>query len=390
MIPLLRRLLVLLLLVVSPLAMAQEARPTSAHGAGEPPVGTGPVPRPALVEGELTTPRFRILYTAGSKGSAQVVADKLEAIRASFVTVLGRDWQGITEVRLGRDRDEYEALALPRSAPPKWAVALAYPEHNIILLNARSLFDPEGDMTLRHELVHVALGQLAKGWPTWFQEGLAQHLAGERIVVTHYAALFRALQQKNVLHFDDLTDHWPENSPAGLVEVAYAQSADFVAFLAARHGPEMMNALIDGMTRGEPFQMAFGKAFHTPLQVEEDAWRKELASRFSWLPLDTTAQIVWALAPVLCVAAFVARRRQKAARLEEMSVEEAAEDAAEEAALRVLAAEAARQGLPPLQPEELIPEWAEQPPPPPEDSRDFLENDGEHGPHSPPSKPTLH
>jgi hypothetical protein len=230
-------------------------------------------------------------------------------------------------------------------------------------------------------LAHVALGQFAKSWPRWFQEGLAQHLAGERIVLTHYAALFRAVTQQKVLHFEDLSEGWPD-MPAD-VEVAYAQSADFVAYLAGHHGPGAMNALIEGVARGEPFEMAFGKAFHSSLGVEEGNWRKGLSTRFGWLPLTTSMQLVWLLAPALCVVAYVRRRRQQAERLEAMS----AEEAAEEAALRVLAAEAAQQGLPPPDAED-FPEWAEQPPPPPEEAREFSEDEGEH--ESPPSKPTLH
>jgi hypothetical protein len=375
-----RLLLLLSLFLAAPLAAAQEVAP-STHGRGEP--AMLPTSRPALVEDELLTPRFRILYTHGSKGSALALAERIESVRDSFVRVLGRDWQGRTEIRIGRDRQEYEALALPGGAPPKWAVALAYPAHNIILLDARSLLEPEGAITLRHELAHVALGQFARDWPRWFQEGLAQHLAGERIVLTHYAALFRAVTQQKILHFEDLAEGWPE-MPAD-VEVAYAQSADFVAYLAGQHGPGAMNQLIEGVAQGEPFEMAFGKAFRSSLDVEETHWRSGLSTRFGWLPLTTSMQLVWLVAPALCVVAYARRRRQQAARLAEMSAEEAAEDAA----LRVLAAEAeAQQGLPPPPPADVVPEWVEPPPPPPEEPREFLEEDSDHGPRPP--KPTLH
>jgi hypothetical protein len=281
---------------------------------------------------------------------------------------------------MGMGREEYEALALPGGAPPKWAVALAYPSHGIILLNALSLTEPDGPITLRHELAHVALGQFSPVWPRWFQEGLAQHLTGERINVTHYAALFRAVRQpkEKQLHFEDLSTGWPD-IPSD-VEIAYAQSADFVAWLAGKHGPGAMNHLLELVSQGERFEMAFGKAFHSSLSVEEATWRDGLATRFGWLPLTTSMQLVWLLAPALCVVAYVRRRRQQAARLEAMSAEEAAEDAA----LRLLAAEAEQRGLPPPPPE--VPEWAE--PPPPEEPREFVEDDGEHGPRPP--KPTLH
>jgi hypothetical protein len=371
-----RLLLLLPLLLAAPLALAQQGAAPSTHGQQEP--ALVPSARPALVVGEVTTERFRILYTARSKGSAEALAEQIEMVRDSFVRVLGRDWPGKTEIRMGMGREEYEALALPGGAPPKWAVALAYPAHGIILLNALSLTETEGPITLRHELAHVALGQFSPAWPHWFQEGIAQHLTGERINVTHYAALFRAVTQEKVLHFEDLSERWPDRPTD--VEVAYAQSADFVAWLAGHHGPGPMNQLLDLVSKGEPFEMAFGKAFRSSLSVEENDWRKSLATRFGWLPLTTSMQLVWLLAPALCVVAYARRRRQQAARLEAMSAEEAAEDAA----LRLLVAEAEQRGVPPPPPE--VPEWAE--PPPPEEPRELIEDEREHGPRPP--KPTLH
>jgi hypothetical protein len=114
--------------------------------------------------------------------------------------------------------------------------------------------------------------------------------------------------------------------------------------------------------------------------VEENAWREGLATRFGWLPLTTSMQLAWLLAPALCVVAYIRRRRHLAARLAAMSAEEAAQDTA----LRLLAAEAEQRGLPP--PAAPAPEWAE--PPPPEEPHEFPEDTGEHEPRPP--KPTLH
>jgi len=382
-----RLLLFLLLLLTAPLAVAQEGG-ASTHGQEEP--ALVPRPLPAIVTGTVTTPRFRLVYTAKSEGSARALAQEIEGVRESFVKVLGRDWPGVTEIRMGVGRVEFEELSLPGGRPPRWAVALAYPQHGIVLLDALSHKGPEGPVTLRHELAHVALGQLGQSWPRWFQEGLAQHLTGERVAVTHYAALFRAVAQERVFHFEDLAVAWPD-MPAD-VEVAYAQCADFVAYLAGRHGAAAMGQLLDGVASGEQFETAFGKAFHSSLTVEENAWREGLATRFGWLPLTTSMQLVWLLAPGLCVVAYVRRRRQQTARLEAM----AAEEAAEEAALRVLAAEAAeaaqaaQRGLPsPPGMEEVAQaqpgpvEWVE--PPPREEP--LNEEDGK-GSRS--SKPTLH
>jgi hypothetical protein len=387
------RSLILLLLVVlfGPLAVAHEGG--GPHlGLGEPsprvheavvePALAGPVPRPALVTGELTTARFRILHTARSEQAARKLAAEIEAVRDGFGKVLGRDWTGTTEIRIGVGRQEFEALALPGGAPPRWAVALAYPVHQIVLLDAVSHNSPEGSTTLRHELAHVALGQLGRAWPRWFQEGLAQNLTGERFSMTHYATLYRAVTQERVYHFEDLAEGFPD-LPSD-VEIAYAQSAAFVAWLTSRYGPEVMGKLVDGVGAGENFELAFGKAFRTSLSVEEKAWRDELATRYGWLPLTTSIALVWLLASLLVIPAWLRRRYQKQERLAALAAEEAAEDSA----LRILAAEAEQRGMP-LPAETLRPEWEGEPPlPGPNPLADEDSNPGL-DPERPP-KPTLH
>lgn len=345
-----RLLLLLLALLGIPLApagahaqaLASEGRSSAGSHAGEAEPALVPLPRPAIVAGELSTRRFRILYTARAEGAARALSQEIEGVRDTFGQLLGRDWPGTTELRLGVGREEFEALALPHGAPPGWAVALAYPAHQIILLDALSLRSDQGTTTLRHELAHVALGQLGPEWPRWFQEGLAMNLSGEQLSVTQYTALFRAVRQERVLHFEDLARGWPEHPRD--VEVAYAQSSAFVAHLADRYGPQRMAELVDSVGRGASFEAAFARAFRVTLRLEEELWREALPARYGWLPLATTTELLWLLATALCLAAFLLRRRQKARRLAQLELEEAEEArlaaeveaaAAAEGALRV-------------------------------------------------------
>lgn len=312
--------------------------PTSAAA---PPHGEGihetlpevPAARPELVKGELKTPRFRILYTERSEGSARALSERIESVRDEFIRVLGRDWPGITEIRIGLGREEMAALALPGGRPPKWAEALAYPGHNIILLNGLSLLKPEGEVTLRHELSHVALGQISSQWPRWFQEGVALYLTGDRFSVSQYSAMFRAVTQERVFRFQDLADGWPQH--AGDVEIAYAQSVIFVSHLVNRHGPERFGELVGHVESGAHFEVAFARAFRTSLAVEQEAWEKDLPNRYSWWPILTGGSMVWVAASVLTFAGWLRRRKLRAQRFEEMAKEDAEEDRAQETALRL-------------------------------------------------------
>jgi hypothetical protein len=321
---------------------------------------------PALLTGERVTEHFRIRHTARSEKASLALEETIERTRDRFQKLLGRDWPGVTEIRVGMGRDEMEALALEGSPPPAWAEALAYPEKNLVLLDVRSL--ASGGETLRHELAHVALGQLGGPWPHWFHEGLAQHLTGERrFSLELYAVLWRAVQQGRVFELANLSDHWPHH-PAD-VEIAYAQSAAFVEHLAQRPGgPQKLGELLDGVAAGEPFPTAFGKAFRTSLDLEERAWKEELPNRYGWLPVSLLSSAVWAGLALLCAAAFWRYRLLVAKRREALAVQEAEEE--EEEARRKVA------------------EMSLEPSAPAAEARSVEEEDGEET--LPPQKPTVH
>ena len=262
------------------------------------------------------------MHTSRAKGAAEVLARDIEAMRDDIAGLLGRDWPGVTEIRLGYGREEYEALALPNGHPPSWAVALAYPGKNIVLVEAHSLVNGEGPLTLRHELVHVALGQFGSVWPHWFQEGLAQELTGERKWrMEHVATLTRAVTQDRVFDFDDLAEHFPAYPDD--VEIAYAQSVAFVEFLRDRNGSMAFQRLIDRVAGGDGFEKAFGVAFYVPLSMEQDAFKRDLPRRYPWWPLLLSGgTLVWGGTSALVVLAYFRRRRAvKDLRAEQLRVE---------------------------------------------------------------------
>lgn len=301
------------LLAIAPPPSLEDSPPISTEHLGI----SGP-----LETQSIDTARFHLRYTPRAQGAARFLAGDIERLRDAVREVLGRDWPGVTEVRLGFGRDEYEGLAMPGGAPPSWAVALAYPASNVMLVEAHSLIQGDGQTTFRHELVHVALGQLGHGWPRWFQEGLAQDLTGERrFRVSQFALLAQAVSADRIIRFDDLANRFPDR--ADDVEVAYAQSAAFVRFLRDRHGARAFGQLIDFVSEGDNFEKAFGKAFHSPLSFEEQLFRDDLPHRYPWWTIILSGgSLIWALSSVLLVFAHV-RRRQfvEALRAEQARIE---------------------------------------------------------------------
>lgn len=194
----------------------------------------------------------------------------------------------------------------------------------------------DGQRTLRHELVHVALGRLGHNWPRWFHEGLAQQVTGEqRFSVAHYATLARAVNLDRVFRFEDLSEGFPDLPQD--VEIAYAQSASFVAWLHDKHGQKGFGQLVDGVRAGEPFETSFGKAFRTSLSLEEKAFLAELPGRYPLWPVIATGTTMWVALAGLVVWAYFRRRTKVIA----LRAEQAAQEAADDAAARILAAEEA-------------------------------------------------
>lgn len=302
--------------------------------ASSPPPEQGPTELPpfatrAPVETvAFDTARFHVVASLRAEQPARALGPELEALRDEVAQVIGRDFPGRTEVRVALGREEYEAMALPGARPPGWAVALAWPAANVVLVDARSLATPEGKTTLRHELVHVALGQLGADWPRWFQEGVAQMVTGERQFKSgHYTTMALAVAGDRLYDFESLRDGFPERPQD--VEVAYAQSAEFANFLYARHGPERFGALIELVGEGVVFEQAFGRAFHTSLSLEEAAFRAHVALRYPWWPLlFMSGTLVWIGGAGLLVVGFIRRRRAVAAHRRDQRRLEQLEDTA--------------------------------------------------------------
>lgn len=255
------------------------------------------------------TARFHLVASERAREPAKRLANELEVLRDEVAVLLGRDWPGTTEVRIALGRSEYEAMTVGGQKPPAWAVALAWPDANVMLVDARTIATSEGKTTLRHELVHIALGRFGIGWPRWFQEGFAQMVTGERqFRPGHYSTMAIAIATDRLYDFDAIAQGFPDGPND--VELAYAQSAEFVSFLHARHGPERFGELLELHGQGVIFEQAFARAFHTSLSLEEEAFRAHVSLRYPWWPvLFMSGSLVWSIGSVLMIVAFVRRRR---------------------------------------------------------------------------------
>lgn len=261
-------------------------------------------------------------------------------------TTARQSWQQVTSelgvslppnltIRVGRNPDEMQSLATQVGRLPAYASGVALPERGLIFL---TLTAPESwelvdvHSVLTHEMSHVALHRAVNGrpLPRWFVEGLAIDQAQERSLA-RIRTLWEGTVAGNLIALNRISDAFPSQHHG--VNLAYAQSADFVRYLKrGTHGPLRLSRVIAAVAQGSSFEDAVLEFYRTPLSTLEREWREHLTQRFSQWPLLLTGLTgVWFLLAVLLVVAYVRARKKHHRTLERWGLEEAAFDRINEA-----------------------------------------------------------
>ncbi|WP_373047942.1 peptidase MA family metallohydrolase [Vulgatibacter sp.] len=270
---------------------------------------------PGIPVVEIPSPpaaRMHVLAAPGAAaGVARSLAEGLDAERAELEALLGGLDAGPMEIRFAYGREEFAALQPRGGRVPGWAAGVAWPGLGLVVIDAQAS-GRNGDVraVLRHELAHVALGRLVQGhMPRWFTEGFAQIYANEW-TLSRSTTLARASAAGALLPVREIDEGWP-GSPTD-VDLAYAQSASLVAFLASSGDGAVLQRLVRHLGAGEPFADALIAAYGQPLILLELDWKRAMQSRYGWLPLFTDTNVWWAGAAVLLVlGAWRARGRSR-------------------------------------------------------------------------------
>jgi hypothetical protein len=246
------------------------------------------------------------------------------------------------EVRLVKHSSRLSEVAPPGHGAPPWAAGVAWPDVGVVAVAARnvdgSLIDM--DATLAHELAHMALERAlgAERVPRWLHEGFAYQHSSEFSwdrAETIAAAMFR----RDLLPIQALDSAFPERHDA--VSLAYAESYDFVGFLANRgrwqdSGDDgdrwPFRSFLAEIAAGKSVNGAADAAFGRNIEELEGEWLEGLRARYMWYPMAALGGMFWVLLAVLAVLGWLRRRRQTRARLEQMALEEAMAEAAARAA----------------------------------------------------------
>ncbi|HET6339192.1 MAG TPA: peptidase MA family metallohydrolase [Polyangiales bacterium] len=261
-------------------------------------------------------------------------ADEVGALRTyqrlawrRVVSELGASVSDTLDIRVALNPEQMQTLAPPNSALPGYADGIAFPKSGLVLLTLtapETFFRPDMNRVLTHELSHVALERAVRGaaLPRWFSEGVAVHQAGESSL-TRIETLWNATLRGNLLSLAELSNAFPNGHSQ--IDLAYAQSADFVGFMLDGHDERgHFHALLRELANGKAFPEAVQATYHVPLSYLEREWRAGLQRHFGrWPALFMGLTVVWVLGAVLLGIAFVRTRLRHRATLRRWAIEEA-------------------------------------------------------------------
>lgn len=263
----------------------------------------------------IQTPRSIVVAGPTAGAIASSLAQTIEADRDRVALDLGRDWDGITEVRVAGDELEFRALLPEGRAVPRWATGVAFPSENLVVVQAGGQNVRE---ILRHELSHIGVGRLARSpVPRWFLEGLAS-VREDAPWTREGVSLLWAARTGQLHPFSTLEASFPLGRLDA--ELAYAQSADFVQYLTETAGPAAPRDIVRAVIEGRPFDEAVLRTTGASVATHELNWRRSLVRWDTLWRLISNPAALWGALALFVVFAFFSLRRSRQLQLELMEL----------------------------------------------------------------------
>jgi hypothetical protein len=277
-------------------------------------------------------------YTSQNDGAVRwtypvAAEDEVRSLRAlhaptwrRLVAELGAPISSALDVRVARNPEQMRALVGGNGQLPGYADGIAFPEAGLVLLTLTdpdTFLRPDLQTVLAHELSHVVLHRAVAGapMPRWFYEGVAVQQAQEGSF-GRLRTLWEGTLRGGLLPLDALAERFPVRRAD--VDLAYAQSADFVGFM--RSGTDeraRFRALLRELSQRRPFPEAIEAAYHVHLGYMEREWRASLTQRFGrWPMLFMGLTSLWVLGAVLLVVGYMRTRTRARATLQRWALEE--------------------------------------------------------------------
>jgi hypothetical protein len=254
-----------------------------------------------------------------------ILLKNADAIAQDMINDFGLPLQKPVDVIIASTAEEFQRIQPGGSRVPTWAIGVAYPQQNLIILlsptvRQRGHFDII--KTFQHEVLHIILGQAFKGKgnvPRWLDEGLAMIAANEWSMARLSIMTFAVLGRK-MIPMQQLTESFPWDPEQA--QIAYCQSFYFISFLKGRFGKDLFKIFLQNYTVHKNFQRAIFDTYNVRWEEMEDLWRDYLRLRFSWVPLITSSTTLWFLATLIFILGYLRKKRMNRQKLVQWTKEE--------------------------------------------------------------------
>ncbi len=269
------------------------------------------------------------------------LAEKIADASPAFLEEIAKDLPNLSvpqfiEIRLVHKSSSLPDVAPPGHGAPSWAAGVAYSDAGVVSIAHSSGSEINDPLSVTaHELSHLALGAALNGHaPRWLNEGFA-YLHSSDWSAARTQTLVGMAWSGNTIPLRELD----QSFPAQEIEVhkAYAQSYDFVAFLARRgrysdkkdEGDRWpFRNFLAHISAGKTPNEAALATYSTSLNDLYAEWYEDLRARYMLIPASLIGLFVWCFAALLLVLGYFKKTRQ-AKRI--LAVWEAEERAREEA-----------------------------------------------------------
>lgn len=197
---------------------------------------------------------------------------------------------------------------------PLWANGIAYPNHGVAVLKSPRFNANGGPLaeTAVHELVHLVLdsGAPNAAIPRWFDEGLAQFMAGQQEFMDVHV-LARAAASGRLMTFWDIQGMMGMNSADA--RQGYAQSLAATQDLWKRFGDSGLANLVHELRKGRDIESAFPRIFGMPYSQFEQEHRASIGEQYGgslWTDGELWISVLFVIL-ILSAGGFAYLRRRR-------------------------------------------------------------------------------
>lgn len=172
--------------------------------------------------------------------------------------------------------------------------------------------------TLRHELTHVLVAQANLNLPVWFNEGLAQYIAG-KWSWSGYLAMGNAVLRSDIIPLSDLDMVLTYSRKKA--ELGYAESASAFKYMIERQGRSILPILLTRDDRS--FKERYQAASQESLLDFETGWRLDLERSYAFYKLVKFPDVLWLAMPFIVLLGYVLMRIRNRRKIRQWEIEEA-------------------------------------------------------------------